>query len=239
MIRSYKKISQLNNSIQGGITCQNITIQNQLISSQIIYQSYTGPTGATGYGGPINYKSDTGPTGDNVTGPTGMTGPCLITYGEQGCTGLTGPIGINITGSYGPTGDTGIFYTGSTGITGFSGDINDIEGPTGPTITYTKISSTFQGNGSSTPQTILPISLNESYYVQWYVKMTSINTSTVLTIYFGFDQDVQLIPMIGVTSISGSGIYNSDIIFQCYYNGSSTTTFTITYEIGYIQLFNS
>jgi hypothetical protein len=239
MIRSYKKISQLNNSIQGGITCQNITIQNQLISSQIIYQSYTGPTGLTGYAGPINYKSDTGPTGDNVKGSTGMTGPSLIAYGEQGCTGPTGPIAMNQTGMYGPTGDTGIVYIGSTGMTGYTGDINNVKGPTGPTITYTVINDSFQGNGSSTPQTVVSISLNQSYYVQWFVSITSINTSTVLTIYFGFDQDVQLIPMIGVTCISGSGIYNSDIQFQCYYNGSSTTTFTFKYYIGYIQLFNS
>ncbi len=238
MIRSYKKISQLNNSIQGGITCQNLNIQNQLISSQIIYQTFTGPTGPTGYDGPINYVDQTGPTGYNNTGPTGMSGSTYYTYGYTGCTGMTGPIGYNIIGSTGYTGLSGINYTGSTGITGYTGSVSNVIGPTGPSLTYTKLSNTFSGISSSSNQSITSISLNRSNYVQWYVKIIS-TSSNLMKIYFGFDQDIQMIPVIGITSISGSGIYNSDIVFQCYYQGNSSDTFTLSYQIGYISLFNS
>ncbi len=238
MIRSYKKISQLNNSIQGGITCQNLNIQNRLISSQIIYQSYTGPTGITGYAGPINYTSVTGPTGFNTTGPTGNIGIPTITYGQQGSTGPTGPIGHNIYGPYGPTGEDGINYIGSTGTTGYTGTITNFTGPNGPTISYTKLSNTFHGVNSSSYQTITTLELTREYYVQWYVKLTATSSTDIVTIYFGFDQDVQMIPLYGTSSISGSGIYNSTIKFQCYYDSSSSNTFTISYQIGYIQLFN-
>jgi hypothetical protein len=238
MIRSYKTISKLNNSIQGGITCNNLNIQNQLISSQIIYQSYTGPTGPTGFNGPINYGIQTGPTGFNETGPTGIIGPLIIIYGDQGQTGPTGPIGKNIIGPIGPTGENGINYIGPTGITGYSGDTNNKQGPTGPSLTYTKISNTFDGVNNTSNQPITTITLSNYYYVQWYVKLTATSSSDVITIYFGVDQDSQMIPLSGTTSISGSGIYNSDITFQYYYNSTSSNTFSIYYQIGYIQLFN-
>lgn len=238
MIRSYKTISKLNNSVQGGITCNNLNIQNQLISSQIIYKSYTGPTGSTGFNGPINYGIQSGPTGFNVTGPTGTMGPVIIVYGEQGSTGPTGPVGYNILGPIGPTGINGINYIGPTGSTGYTGQITNFTGPAGPTLTYTKISDTFNGLNSSSYQPIRMITLSNYYYVQWYVTLTSTSLSDIVIIYFGFDQDVQMIPLLGTKSISGSGIYNSDIIFQCYYNPQTTNSFSIDYQIGYIQLFN-
>jgi hypothetical protein len=235
MIRSYKQISKLNNSIQGGITYENLNVNNQFII--IRNPCNTGSIGPTGPIGPPGFCLYTGPTGYNITGPTGMTGLPSINYGYQGSTGMTGPTGINITGSYGYTGINGIDYKGPTGTIGNNGAT--FTGPTGPVLSYTNINNTFNGISQLTNQSITTIQLTSSYYVQWYVKLTSTNISGISIIYFGFDQDIQMIPLKGTTSISGSGIYNSDIIFQCYYYGNSSDIFTISYEIGYIQLFNS
>lgn len=252
MIRSYKKVSQLNNSIQGGITCENLNIRNRLISTQTLYNSATGPTGATGNYGPIYPGIYTGPTGNNLTGPTGSIGISVISYGLQGSTGYTGPTGYQTyTGIKGPTGENGYSYQGNTGYIGMTGEYNEITGPTGPSISYSKISNTFNGVSSSSNQPIRTISLNTPCYVQWSIKLTSTNISDIVTIYFGFGDN--MVPFIGnifnvyYDSIlvsqsphaTGNGIYSSDITFQCYYDGDSSDTFKISYEIVYMKLFNT
>jgi hypothetical protein len=252
MIRSYKKVSQLNNSIQGAITCRNLNIQNQLVTNQIRYHSETGSTGSTGYTGPFRYGIYTGPTGFNITGPTGPTGISYVITGSQGETGPTGSIGIqNETGPIGSTGKDGETYQGSTGYRGMTGEINMITGPTGSNMSYNSISNTFNIISSSNNQVIKTISLNTSHFVQWSVTLTNTNILDVVTIYVGINQD--MIPFSGnIFSVydgnttvagslyaTGSGIYNSDITFQCYYNNISNHTFTMSYEIVYISLFNS
>ena len=160
MIRSYKKVSQLNNSIQGGITCNNLTIDNQLISNQIAYnRGHTGVTGQKGYTGPIHYGTITGPTGANITGITGPIGYSNITYGKQGPTGPTGQTGISISGYRGPKGEIGYSYVGPTGHQGKAGD--GYTGPTGPNINYTKIMDIYNGSGDTINQTIVTIELNK------------------------------------------------------------------------------
>lgn len=235
MIRSYKKVSQLNNSVQGGITYNNLTVENRLVLNKLMYYSLTGPTG---YPGPSNQVIYTGPTGFNTTGSTGPIGSYNSVIGQQGSTGLTGPTGYEtITGMNGPVGEDGINYQGSTGPIGIFAQV--LTGPPAPTLSYTQITNTFNGVSSLTNQSIVSIDLNKAYYVQWYVKLISTNVSNISTILFGMNQDNQFISLSGVNSISGSGIYNSDIVFQCYYDGYSSDTFTISYQIGYIQLFNS
>lgn len=238
MIRSYKKVSKLNNSIQGGMTYHNLSINNHFISKQILYNSSTGNTGMTGNDGPIYIGIYTGPTGYNITGPTGPNGITNIIYGSKGLTGPTGPTGYQTnTGPIGPLGYSGISYKGSTGYTGLDGSTG-ITGPTSPSIVYSNISSTFSGVSSIYNQPITTINLSSACYIQWYVNITSMSMSSIVTIYFSMDQDIISIPLTGTGSISGSGIYNSDIVFQCYYNGNSSDTFTVSYQIVYIQLFN-
>ncbi len=237
MIKSYKKISKLNNSIQGAITCNNLTINNNLISNQVAYNlGLTGVTGSTGPAGPIKYGTLTGPTGANITGPTGKKGNSNITNGNKGPTGPTGPTGISLVGYDGPKGETGYSYQGPTGHIGKTA--TGYTGPTGPTLTYTSISGSYDGVSSSDNQLITALSLDgNSYLVQWYVNLTSQISSDVIDIYFGFNEDVQMIKMIGNT-LSGYGIYDSsNIIFQCYYYDGSNT-FSIEYNIVYLNLFN-
>lgn len=108
-----------------------------------------GPTGSTGFPGPIGAKGPTGSTGP--TGPRGLMGPIGFDgpKGKIGNTGQTGPRGpqgnTGPTGKAGPTGMTGptglkgptgpdgpIGPTGHTGIPGFQGQPGQT-GPTGPT----------------------------------------------------------------------------------------------------------
>lgn len=96
-------------------------------NGKFVYESYTGPTGATG---PIGL---TGPTG--ATGPFGPIGP----VGPTGIMGPIGPTGINnnVTGAVGPTGSAGPIgptgAAGSTGATGATGPPGINTGPKGAT----------------------------------------------------------------------------------------------------------
>lgn len=238
MIQSFKKISKLNNSIQGGITCNNLTIGNNLISNQVAYnKGLTGLTGPTGDYGPIKYGSITGPTGYNITGKTGPVGLTNITYGPIGNTGPTGPTGLSIIGYQGPKGDNGYSYQGPTGHIGPTAA--GYTGPTGPILSYNITTGSYNGTLTSQNETITTITLNDTYFIQWYVEILNYNdTSVVNTIYFGFDKDEQMIKLIGNnnSTASGFGIYNSTISFQ-YFN-QNQNTFTISYKISSMKLFN-
>lgn len=88
--------------------------------------SGTWPAGISIQGGP------TGPTGPQVTGPTGAAS---VTTGPTGATGpqVTGPTGPSVTGPTGATGVTGPTGASVTGPTGSVGATGPSGGPTGPT----------------------------------------------------------------------------------------------------------
>jgi hypothetical protein len=238
MIRSYKQVSKLNNSIQGGITCNNLTIDNNLISNQVAYnKGITGLTGLTGYIGYIRNGTTTGPTGYNITGPTGNIGNTKYVDGPTGSTGPTGYTGYSIIGYQGPQGETGYSYQGSTGPQGETAE--GYTGPSSNSISYNSISGTYTVTSNTENQSIYLISLTHPYFVQWYVTITSTSSTEVTAIYFGFDKDLELIPLTGNISLSGNGIYSSNIVFQCYYTGNLADSISISYQIGYVQLFNN
>ncbi|WP_207204872.1 collagen-like protein [Clostridium minihomine] len=99
--------------------------QTSAKASLTVYrENVSGPTGETGPTGPTGEIGPIGPTGETgPIGPTGETGPT----GPTGETGPTGPTGE--TGPTGPTGETG--PTGPTGETGSTGPTGGT-GPTGP-----------------------------------------------------------------------------------------------------------
>lgn len=95
-----------------------------------VIQPGIGPTGATGWTGPIGTGATgaTGPTGSSgvgATGPTGATGAASTVTGPTGWTGAAS----TTTGPTGWTGSTG--WTGPTGFTGVTGAASTVTGPTG------------------------------------------------------------------------------------------------------------
>ena len=115
-------------------------VQNVVLPTQTVIQTYfgaTGPTGPQGAGDGGAFGT-TGPNSDltGTTGPTGPTGPNGI-IGFIGVTGPTGPTGqygitgiTGFLGMYGPQGETGMY--GSTGPHGQTGPTGE-DGEPGPT----------------------------------------------------------------------------------------------------------
>ena len=156
-------------------------------------QGNTGQTGSQGNTGATGNDGSTGPTGSGNTGATGQTGAQGNTgdvgpTGAQGNTGQTGATGN--TGIVGPTGAQG--NTGATGTTGLAGDKY--------TTTSTTNTSIATGSKTFTVDSGLAYSIGQSVIVSFD---SSNKMEGSVTSYSGTTL------IVNVTTITGSGTYNS------------------------------
>lgn len=239
MIKSFKKISKLNNSIQGGISCNDLTISGKLVSNQIQYNvGITGPTGPTGYYGPIHYGTTTGPPGPNITGPTGFPGDNTVTVGPTGIKGDEGPTGQSIAGNQGPTGPTGYSFVGPKGPTGEAGD--GYTGPTGPTLSIISLANTITVVSSITNQIVYTYTVTKTSYIQWTILLTMNLFETIIVGVHSeniTNDDIYVMSILDGNELTINGIYDAgELSIYYYYDGINS--FDLEYSFQSISLFN-
>ena len=204
----------------------------------------TGPTGAAstvaGPTGPTGSQGDVGPTGptgaaSTVAGPTGPTGsqgnvgPTGPTGAASTVAGPTGPTGAQ--GDVGPTGPTGAASTvaGPTGPTGSQGDVgptgptgaaSTVAGPTGPTGP-TGAASTVAGPTGPTGPT------GAASTVAGPTGPTGSQGNAGPTGPTGAQGNA------GPTGPTGVASYTR----TAFTATAGQTTFTVTYTVGYVQVF--